>query len=431
MTSAALRFWAGNEMPASYLPNAASTFSLAPTPVVTALVTRYHTLQTLQPLIGADGWLAQYGDGKSPNQILEMIRANLKDDMLDPLYLGFRMDGKGGHAVTPYKASYKGKGIFHVYVYDSNWPGNEDRYLVFDTEANTWRYALGAVKPEVAPSPWFGDAGTQSLRLRRASLINPTGLVCPFCPPPGATAAGGSTEMIAIRTEGALPLLESDSGAGTGWNEGTFVNEIVGAEIHHVDNGTEVEVPPIILAPTSGEFSLSLHNIHAHSTGGGFSVLGAGYGAGVDSIEATPGETLHAEIGADGRSVRFVATGSAPALFVLDDLGTQSHRIEIQPIVIAAGSTITLRFDLQNGTAIFGDSDPAANTYTLQISRITESGAVETFMNEAVVVQGTQTVSANISAWDGIGALTIVIGGKEWLAPNNGGHSTWLPSVQR
>ncbi|MCZ7671246.1 MAG: hypothetical protein M5U34_30985 [Chloroflexi bacterium] len=45
----------------------------------------------------------------------------------------------GGHAITPYAVEDQGDGIFHVYVYDNNYP-NLPRIMEINRDAETWSY---------------------------------------------------------------------------------------------------------------------------------------------------------------------------------------------------------------------------------------------------------------------------------------------------
>jgi hypothetical protein len=122
-------------------------------------------------------------------------------------------------------------------------------------------------------------------------------------------------------------------------------------------------------------------------------------------------------------------TTNAPTLFLLDDLGANSHRVEIRPKSIARGSTVELRLEA-NGNVTFVDNDPAANQYAVQVQRVDPTGAESAFLHEEVQVPGTSLANANIQAWDG-GALQVAIGGVSQTLPNQGGFKTWLPTVNK
>ncbi|MEM8600144.1 MAG: PKD domain-containing protein [Bacteroidota bacterium] len=50
---------------------------------------------------------------------------------------------RAGHAVLPYRVEEVGADRYHVYVYDPNFPGEDDRFMQLDTQRNTYFYASG------------------------------------------------------------------------------------------------------------------------------------------------------------------------------------------------------------------------------------------------------------------------------------------------
>ncbi len=80
---------------------------------------------------------------RTPNQTLQDIKdlfcAPVRDDRLLVI---FNNNGGGGHAINPWKwePDPANPDIEYVHVYDNNYPGQEDRYVTFNTAANTWDY---------------------------------------------------------------------------------------------------------------------------------------------------------------------------------------------------------------------------------------------------------------------------------------------------
>lgn len=432
MSATVQRIWAGMDSVAALQAGAQDTWALAPSAIVRGEIARNHTLQLLKPLLG-NHYSVTTNDGTSPKQVLEMIRTNLKQSAQNPYELHiFKSDFSSGHAVTPWKVSYKGKNIFHVYIYDSNWPGLDNRYIEFDVKLDTWRYDLAALNPNLAPNAWFGNAATQSLRLRPTATITKGGWKCPFCPVViAADGTGNSSEGMLLMSNGLFALAEDGAGKQVGWTGDGYINEVAGAEVVEIAGGLGTPLAAQFNLP-QGAYNLVLSNPLTASVTGGFSILGNGSGAGVEDATLAAHAVAAANVGAEADSVRFTVDGGAPpALFVLGDSAGAGYHIQVQPRSLAAGGAITLRFDTQNSTAIFSDSDPTANTYSLLITRITPTGATETFQNQEVVVPGSATLTANIGDWDGSGALQVTIDGQQQQLPNGGGFATWLPTVQR
>jgi hypothetical protein len=114
----------------------------------------------------------------APAQILDLLISQLQPGA-DPPTLGIYMAGAGGHTLLPFAVEERGRGLFRVWVYDTNWPGSA-KYLEIDRGQNTWRYAMGALSPRHDPSPWLGDSTTFSMDLTPASLRRGP-FRCPFC----------------------------------------------------------------------------------------------------------------------------------------------------------------------------------------------------------------------------------------------------------
>jgi len=435
MTLGSTFIWSGKVNPAILQAGATNINQLIQGEIVTAYIARNHVLQSLQPLAGDDGWVVQYEDGRSPNEVLELIRTNLRNDKSNPLYLGFFQEGKGGHAVTPYRIEKVSNTVQRVYVYDNNHPGNLNRYLLFDTAANTWRYELGATSPEVAPSPWSGDAATQSLRLRNTAVVSAVangGWWCETCVEEGALGAGvqGGTGLLVNPVGQSLLLLTNGNGQKVGWDGASnrYINQVSGAELRRVDNGTGVEVGAAIVTPAGG-YSFALKNIDGAPVAGGLTAYGGGSVTGVTGTTVAPGATQTGMLGADGKSIRFTAATGAtnPTLFLIDETGAMSVRIDVTVSSIAPGSQVEIKLN-PDGTLNISDTDPASNTYTLEVERITAAGATENFLNATLHIPGTTPAIADVGAWDGSRAISVTIGGSQQLLPN-ALFTSYLPNV--
>lgn len=69
---------------------------------------------------------------------------------------------QGGHSLVPYAIRNISDTQATVYVYDPNWPG-ADRFIEFDLERETWRYAYGSEDAATDPEPWFGTGDALDL----------------------------------------------------------------------------------------------------------------------------------------------------------------------------------------------------------------------------------------------------------------------------
>ena len=89
------------------------------------------------------------GTSRGPNFILDELREYLSSDSQSELMAGSNTlciasdrgypEG-GAHAVTAYRIEEDDENA-KIYVYDNNYPGDEDKYVSVDKKRNTWSYA--------------------------------------------------------------------------------------------------------------------------------------------------------------------------------------------------------------------------------------------------------------------------------------------------
>lgn len=72
------------------------------------------------------------------------VKDGLSQPTKEPIALiaMYALDGNGGHAVTPYKIEENSKGA-KIYVYDNNFPGDDQLAFNINFEKNTWEYENG------------------------------------------------------------------------------------------------------------------------------------------------------------------------------------------------------------------------------------------------------------------------------------------------
>jgi hypothetical protein len=158
--------------------------------------------------------------------------------------LGIYSD-QGGHALTPYKVE-SGDGTHRVFVYDSNWPG-EERWI--DVDDDGWVYALAATNPTEAAAAWGGSTGTMELTPMSARQGPFT---CPFCPQEGQTKSG-TLMTVAASGDSQLGLqVQDQDGNRLGFYDGELVNEIPGASYRYLISAGTAD-PVLVFLPPSVE----------------------------------------------------------------------------------------------------------------------------------------------------------------------------------
>jgi len=211
-----------------------------------------------------------------------------------------------GHAITPYKIVDKGGGTYWLYVYDNNYPG-QARYIVFDTNADTWYYT----------STYHGTASTQNLDLTRISYRN----LEPFTPPFVVT----STAVEFFLTGGGEMLITNAEGQRIGYDPATSqrVNEIPDGQVIPLRG-----VPgPMYRLPLQEADQLYNVTVSGQTIDREVStklvMVGPGYVVGFEDILLQPGQNLFMSLSGDGRQLIFEEGQAAPApqvFMAIDDV---------------------------------------------------------------------------------------------------------------
>ena len=169
--------------------------------------------------------------------------------------LGIYSD-QGGHAVTPYKVESAGD-AYRIYVYDSNWPG-EERWIDVDEEG--WVYALASTNPTEAASAWGGETGTMELTPMSARRGPFT---CPFCPQEGQTKSG-TLMTVAASGDSQLGLqIQDQDGNRLGFYDGEMVNEIPGATYRYLISSGSADPVLVFLPPTVETYTADVTSLTA------------------------------------------------------------------------------------------------------------------------------------------------------------------------
>jgi len=213
-----------------------------------------------------------------------------------------------GHAITPYAVEDMGGGIYHVHVYDNNWPDDDTRRLIINRNTNHWSY-YASQNPDIPAALYEGDAETNTLFLR------PTGAslgiqACPFC----SGRQGGRSKYTQVTISGgsiqtAHLLITDGKGRKTGFLRGRFVNRIPGARVLHRTSSFRDTLEPIYLIPRKTRFKLRIsgHGLTSpvRQT---LTMVGPTFDATVDEMLIKPGQVAHATLVPRRQRLTFGAT---------------------------------------------------------------------------------------------------------------------------
>ncbi len=144
----------------------------------------------------------------------------------------FQWGFEAGHAITPYAVEDMGGGVYEVHVYDNNWPDDDTRRLVVDTNKNTWSY-YASTQPGIPAAEYRGNAksGTLLLKPNTPALgIQP----CPYCiGRQGAKSKYNQVSLSYTANQHAHLLITDPKGRQTGYRGGKLINRIPGAKVIH------------------------------------------------------------------------------------------------------------------------------------------------------------------------------------------------------
>ncbi|GAB4460528.1 MAG: hypothetical protein OHK0037_07950 [Elainellaceae cyanobacterium] len=263
-----------------------------------------------------------------------------------------------GHTLTPYAVREMPDGTFQVAVYDSNAPGRDDLYMVF--EGDTWRYA----PPD--GQPYTGDASTGSLDLTplRSRFLPSEGYFdCPFC------AGDDPSTDVFVDGDAALTVINYRDG------------QMVQAASRAAQGGLGLE-PPASFNLASGEdlYLLTLAGEDGRPVQNASLVtLGSGFSLGVEGVSLPTAEAqlLVFQTQIDGRPTIIVQsdatqTISLPRLFVaieeVDSNGiANSYQFELYDIQIPPNRAVFASVDLEGRDLYFGDNDGEPDSYNFYV----------------------------------------------------------------
>ena len=195
----------------------------------------------------------------SPTALTEILLYDFAEAEKGNPHTGFTIgiySDQGGHAVTPYRVEEMAGG-YRIYIYDSNWPG-EERWIDVSKDG-TWMYALAATNPTEQSEAWSGGIGTMELTPMRARSGPFT---CSFCPQDDGEESGTMLTVAASGSKQMALKIETESGQRLGYYDGGFVNEIPGATYRYLISGPSTSDPVLVFLPPGVEtFSADVEEI--------------------------------------------------------------------------------------------------------------------------------------------------------------------------
>ena len=430
----------GRKKPSDFQRGAVNLFDLQKNQVTSNYVSFYQTLTFLKETYA----FRQPTFKKKPSQIVEMIAAAM-DGKKEFYTLEVWMKEAGkytrGHSIVPIAIEDFDENNYRIHVYDNNFPG-QTKYVTVNVKNETWRYHT-ANNPAETARDYVGSAASNTLGLKRLSDRARARYECPFCDEDEAgdadddeafydnglprsfmmntsfapknsnkfRAQTGEQETINVSASGDIDILIADGGGkriGYDAAKKVSLDEIPGAfENLIAGDGEEDNAPEYILpvnAASRKPYKITLGGTDSEETAD-LQIYGSGFVAGFSDVSVDRGETLNMSVSPDGRELSFTASadGETPAIYITTDDGADkpSYEFEIGGIALAAGKTVFVKLDPDNGLIYFKDDDGGEDKYDVKISRTNPNGKVDVFEEFDMDIGDDNSYVLNFGAWDG------------------------------
>jgi hypothetical protein len=326
----------------------------------------------------------------TPNQIVDKLLAGF-DKNSDSWTLGLYMpDGSEGHATTPYAVVEPSDSEAWILHYDSNFPG-EERKIVVDRKANTWKY-FTAADPREEGSVYEGTADTKTLTLTPTS-VRVGKLECPFCgdiDEETGEARGGKKGMRMITLDGGADLLIVDeAGKRIGHANGKLVNEISGARIvkPKAARKGQPEHEPIYYVPSGKKLKAIIDGSSLKKEEQtDVSLIAPGYTMGVYGIELEPGEKDQIEFSADWRELTYTTqTAATPDLEIGIETPGADYEFDINASSETTGVRVDVSLDVKAGTlTVNAVAKDGKAEYEIEIRRLSGDTRTQRYKHRGI-----------------------------------------------
>ncbi|HPR90694.1 MAG TPA: hypothetical protein PLD93_04605, partial [Synergistaceae bacterium] len=146
------------------------------------------------------------------------------DSLLTGISRGYYMS-IGGHAVLPYKIEDQGGGIYHIYIYNNWFNGNDGDYLVADYNGGTWTY-------------WPLPGVRNYLRLDVGGDLIPSPEMREYYRKQGLAREGDLEEKISIVSSLMDFYLTDSQGRVSGYQGGSYVRGAEDCQMCYLESDT-------------------------------------------------------------------------------------------------------------------------------------------------------------------------------------------------
>ncbi|MCP4543745.1 MAG: hypothetical protein GY832_42065 [Chloroflexi bacterium] len=326
----------------------------------------------------------------------------------------YKSDGTGGHAITPFAVTDQGNSIYHILVYDNNYPG-ETRFIEVDRNAETWQYE-GSSHPEIESDLYDGNADLDNLEV---VSISPRldQQECEFCAEddfsmeraPGMAAFLRDSDYYEIWLQGHADLLiVTEDGQRIGYVNGEFVNEIPGAsaerfKFYGIDVWA-VDKEPVYHIPVGTTFEIIVDGSQIEQAESSeVTMIGPGYFLSVEDIWLEPGEmdSIDVTIDESRHQLTYITDyAESPVVMLGMETDEEDYAFMVQATEITGiQDTFDVGIDLAEGDFIINTSyNEESITFDFLILRIDDQGE-RVFGGSDLVMEPENTAYLNYLEW--------------------------------
>ncbi len=385
----------------------------------------------------------------TPNDVVQQIRTNFtqpKEDLfMVAVYNIVNGENKGGHALVPYKIvttnATNGDVIDNVYVYDMNYPGDNNRAVIVNRTKNTWQYFgfLNVDQIAQGAAPWQGPNGFfPYLSAKSSAAVQQLpALFAKGVSVPSVLATAPKTELpveIYFADDNDSPkaptprVTVSNRFSQSIANTGALLikPQIPGARVVvPISTGANVESPGMTI-PKQALNAFSIR--YTPTTPNSYNFTAAvwkrltGYGEWTASV-TTASQTVDVDFDKDAIRMAAGAQSSNVSLTLSKTDPTDSlwlDTVTLSEINLAANDSLSLQF-VNDGNSFVVTNYGAARTYKLFMERYDTTS----FRNLRIGIKESQTLL--IEDWDNIGTCDVQVKVNRNLAlPNRVDTSYFL-----
>jgi hypothetical protein len=400
-------FFKGMDFPWNYQPFASNPSDLSGSNILVRRFISWYQVRQVYPPVG--NYLKK---GVFGTPVVELYK--LYDYFSTPngdLPILTLEGANGKHAVTPYAIEDKGSGVYWVRIYDSNYPGDTQKYVIVNTQTNAWSYP---------PYAWSGDAASRTLGvIPMALFFSPVTIAQASDQAPFMRQLATGETGVTLWVSGTDQVMVTDSSGRRLGNHGGQFNDEIPEALWYTPLDTlggspspslalpadimdyQVTVDSTVATPSSMPQAAS-----AASEPVTIARFGPGYSLRVDASAPAQGTSDVFTIAADGSSLRYEpgsTTGSAD-LSIGSGAAGESYRVTVEGLSAAPGQPVLLTS--ASGQYKLDYSQAQTGAYTLQIEHVT-GGQVENFLHQHIPILAGSVHYLNIAAWTPGQALSV------------------------